>query len=227
MNHRFRAFFVATALGVSLGALAVAPAAEAIEAGELRFRVLLDDREIGEHRFVIAPDERGRQIRSEASFDVRLLGIPVFRYRHENLEQWGSDGCLDTISSRTRSNGERFEVEGRRDPEGGFRVATASDEQAIEGACLMSFAYWDRSFLQQSRLLNSQTGEVVAVSVESLPAGTESRVANGRALAGYRVKTADGETDIRVWYDPETDRWMGLESRVASDRLLAYMRTDD
>lgn len=215
------------ALVATLALLAPLHSATAIEAGELRFRVLLDDREIGEHRFVISPDASGKQVRSEARFDVRVLGIPVFRYRHENVEQWSSDGCLYAISSRTRSNSDQFEVEGRRDPETGFRVATLAEERAFEEGCLMSFAYWDRSFLEQSSLLNSQTGELMNVSIEPLPGDTQTRVANGRPLAGYRIKADDGETDIRVWYDAETDRWVGLESRVANDRLLAYVRTDD
>lgn len=220
MSATLRSMMLAAAL------LAAAPAL-AIDAGELRFRVLLDDREIGEHRFVISPDERGKEILSEARFDVRILGIPVFRYRHENVERWSDDGCLYSISSRTSSNSDRFEVEGRRDPDAGFRVATASEERALPEGCLMTFAYWDRSFLSQPRLLNSQTGEVLEVSVEPLPRDTVSRVANGRALDGYRIVAEDGETDIRVWYDSETGRWMGLESRVANDRLLAYLRADD
>ena len=214
---------------ILLSAVAIVAAAPAlaIDAGELRFRVLLDDREIGEHRFVISPDERGRQVLSEARFDVRILGIPVYRYRHENVEQWTLDGCLDSISSRTTANGDRFQVDGRRDADAGFRVATVSEERELEAGCLMTFAYWDRSFLGQPRLLNSQTGEVLEISVEALPRGTASRVASGRPLDGYRIVAEAGDTDIRVWYDSETDRWVGLESRVANNRMLAYVLADD
>jgi hypothetical protein len=212
---------------LSVAALLATAPALAIDAGELRFRVLLDDREIGEHRFVISPDAAGKQVQSEARFDVRILGIPVYRYRHENLERWSEDGCLASISSRTTANGDRFEVEGQRDADTVFRLATAADEQALQEGCLMTFAYWDRSFLRQPRLLNSQTGELVDVSVERLPSGTPSRIANGRVLEGYRIVAEQGDTDIRVWYDAETDRWVGLESRVANDRLLAYVREED
>lgn len=225
--HTTRCLRVLTALVATFALLVPLHSAVAIEPGELRFRVLLDDREIGEHLFVISPDASGKQVRSEARFDVRILGIPVFRYRHENVEQWSSDGCLDAISSRTRTNSDQFEVEGRSDPETGFRVATLVEEREFDEACLMSFAYWDRSFLGQSSLLNSQTGELMNVSIEPLPADTQTRVANGRPLAGYRIKADDGETDIRVWYDAETDRWIGLESRVSNNRLLTYVRADD
>ena len=215
------------ALLATLSILAGMPSAQAIEAGELRFRVLLDNREIGEHRFVISANDGGKDVHSEARFDVRILGIPVFRYRHQNFERWGEDGCLYSISSRTTSNSDSFEVDGHRDAGAGFRVATDSAERALHEGCLMTFAYWDRSFLGQPRLLNSQTGEVLDVSVEPLPRDTAPRMANGGELDGDRILSEDGDTDIRVGYDADPGRWMGLESRVANDRLLAYVRATD
>ena len=200
------------------------------QASELRFRVLLDDREIGEHRFIISPDANGTRVESNASFDVRILGIPVYRYRHENTENWGEDGCLRGISSRTTANGDRFQVEGRREDDL-FRVETASEPFEFESECIMSFAYWDRSFLQASRLLNSQTGEYLDVRVEPLAAANWSHNGTSVSAEGYRIIAdrtgATDATDIRVWYASEDGRWLGLESRVANDRLLAYVRADE
>ncbi len=197
---------------------------------ELRFRVLLDDREIGEHRFIISPYARGTQVQSNASFDVRVLGIPVYRYRHENTETWGEDGCLRGISSRTTANGDRFQVDGRREDDI-FRVQTAAEPFEFASDCIMSFAYWDRTFLQASRLLNSQTGEYLDVRVEPLGVGRWSRHGTSVSAEGFRI-IADGTdatdaTDIRVWYASEDGRWLGLESSVANDRLLAYVRADE
>jgi len=222
----------AVMLLLTLGTTAVtaAPGTVGAQAAELHFRVLLDDREIGEHRFSITPEEGGTRIRSEAQFDVRLLGIPVYRYRHENTERWGEDGCLRTISSRTNANRDRYLVDGQRDDER-FRVETATGPLEFDAACVMSFAYWDRTFLQESRLLNSQTGEYLDVQVESLAAQEWWRNGSSISADGYRI-VAEGtgateQTDIRVWYAREDGRWLGLESRVANGRLLAYVRLDE
>jgi hypothetical protein len=198
--------------------------------GELRFRVLLDDREIGEHRFIISPEAGGTQVQSNARFDVRVLGIPVYRYRHENIETWGEDGCLRGISSRTTANGDRFQVDGRRDADV-FRVDTGAAPFEFDSDCIMSFAYWDRSFLQASRLLNSQTGEYLDVRVEPIETNYWARNGSSISAEGFRIVAegtdATDATDIRVWYASEDGRWLGLESRVANDRLLAYVRADE
>lgn len=225
---------IATANAALLALLLVALPASAeqadVQADQLTFRVLLDEREIGEHRFIISPEAGGTQVHSQARFDVRVLGIPVYRYRHENTENWGEDGCLRGISSRTTANGDRFQVDGRRDDDV-FRIETGSEPFEFDGGCVMSFAYWDRAFLQASRLLNSQTGEYLDVRVESLGDKQWSRNGSSVSVTGYRI-VADGTdstdaTDIRVFYASDDGRWLGLESRVANDRLLAYVRADE
>ena len=50
----------------------------------------------------------------------------------------------------------------------GYRIVTPSEARTHEVDCLMSFAYWDQRFLQQQRLLNTQTGELIAVEIPSL-----------------------------------------------------------
>ena len=73
-----------------------------------RFRVFLDDREIGYHHFYLAGEGEHRQLRSEARFEVKLLFVKVFDYEHENLETC-SGNCLQSIRSRTDSMPETAE----------------------------------------------------------------------------------------------------------------------
>jgi hypothetical protein len=51
-----------------------------------QFRVLLDGREIGEHRFELNAAGAQRELSSRARFDVRVLFVDAYRYRHEALE---------------------------------------------------------------------------------------------------------------------------------------------
>ncbi|MBM3367684.1 MAG: hypothetical protein FJY43_05290, partial [Betaproteobacteria bacterium] len=83
--------------------LAAAPAFAEARAWE--FRVFLEEREIGRHRFILSGQGAQRELRSEARFDVRILRIPAYRYRHDALEHWRGD-CLVSLSATTDDNGE-------------------------------------------------------------------------------------------------------------------------
>ena len=188
---------------------------------ELNFQVLLDDSEIGFHRFRVEKTPNSQTINIDANFKVTFLGIPFYRYKHTNREMW-RNGCLESIASNTDDNGDRFVVEGSRNPSG-FSINTAKDQQDINNACVMTFAYWNKNFLKRQQLLNSQNGDWLPVDIDFI--GAENVSFGGEKLTAekYRIRNPEKEIDITVWYEGATDRWLSLESRVSGDRLLRYV----
>lgn len=208
------------------GALALSSVAVATtgQIDELLFRVLLDDKDIGVHRFSVARQDDRELVEIQADFDVTFFAIPVYSYQHSNREIWRG-GCLQRIESKTDDNGDAFRVDGEYRGDR-FVVATQTDTTELDADCVMSFAYWNREFLAQGRLLNAQTGEYLPVSVEEL--GTERlRLGDGTVQArGYRLLNREEEIDIDVWYDAASGRWLSLESRVGGSRVLRYLPLD-
>ena len=164
---------------------------------ELTFAVSLDDKPIGVHRFRIADDGAMRVVDSEATFDVRILRVPVYRYRHSNTETW-RNGCLKRIDSETDANGTPYRVDLSKTA-AGYTIVTSSETRVHEVGCMMSFAYWDQRFLQQQRLLNTQTGELIRVEVQSL--GESQREIANRTLSvkGFRILAEPENIDIQVF----------------------------
>ena len=192
---------------------------------ELTFAVSLDDQLIGVHRFRIADEGAMRVVASEATFDVRILRVPVYRYRHSNTETW-QNGCLQRIDSETDANGTSYAVDLSKTTTG-YRIVTPNETQTYQGDCLMSFAYWDQRFLRQQRLLNTQTGELIAVEVQSL-GESERKIANRTVpVRGFRVLAAPQNVDIKVFYHSMDGRWVALESVLENGRLLRYALTAD
>ena len=191
----------------------------------LTFAVSLDDRPIGVHRFRIADAGATRVVESAASFDVRILRIPVYRYRHRNTETW-QNCCLQQIDSETDANGTPYAVDLSKTVRG-YRIVTPSETQTYEGDCLMSFAYWDQRFLQQKQLLNTQTGELVAVEIQAL--GESKREIANRTLSveGFRILAESRNIDIKVYYNSADGRWVALESVLENGRVLRYLATAD
>lgn len=183
------------------------------------FSVLLDGSKIGVHRFELMQSGSGQEVRSEARFDVRFLFIPAFRYRHSNREVW-ADGCLSRIESRTRQNGKQLAVSGTRvDDE--FRVDTGEGKDVL-GTCVKTFAYWNPDFLDESRLLNPQTGEYLPVRVDEL--GKQRIVVRGEPVTAAAYRVVAKEIELTVWYS-EDEEWLGLESVARGGRILRYELT--
>ncbi len=182
---------------------ALAPAQGAgTESGEWDFSVALDGKPIGTHRFVVAGNAAMRRIDSHAQFVVRVLGIPVYRYRHEAEEHWQGD-CLRELRADTDDDGQRQQVSRR-----------------FDGQCVMSFAYWNPRLVLQRRLVDPQTGGAGPVRFEPLPdASIEVR---GRPVPARRWRLVADKQRITIWYAADSGRWIGLDAQAKGDRLLSY-----
>ena len=185
-------------------------------AEEWRFRVFLDDKEIGYHHFFLAHEGEHRQLRTVANFEYRLLFVTLFRYEHENLETWSGD-CLNSVRSRTDSNGDNYSVTGLRFEEG-FQVMSQQGDADLPH-CVMSFAYWNPSFLEQQKLLNTQDGRYLDVVV-SAPVRDDLEV-RGEWVTSYRYRLEAEDMRLDLWYSDEQE-WLALESQLDGGRTLRY-----
>lgn len=228
MRSRFGNPAPARLLVLAFGAAAVAQAALPARAAaipeparELRFDVFLDDRPIGYQRFDLQPSDEGLRVEIRAAFEFTLLRLKTITYDHRNVEQWRG-GCLQSIESTTRQNGKPDHVSGRAEPSG-FAVASRLGNQRID-ECVGTFAYWDkREILKRRKLLNSQTGEYVAVQTRSLGRGTVAIGAREIPVERYRIEGDD--LAITLAYAVEGDEWVALESPLFGGWKLRYRRS--
>jgi hypothetical protein len=190
------------------------PAAPAA-GGEWNFRVLLDGKEVGWHRYIVRGDGAGTEVESRAQFDVRFLMLNAYSYRHTARERWRG-ACLDQLESRTETNG-RVEKVAAVASDDAVVVAGPSGDARLPG-CVMSFAYWDPRILRATRLLNSQTGELLPVTVAEK--GTERVNVAGRTVAATRHRLSAPDLQIDLWY--ADGRWVALEAPTPGGRTLRY-----
>lgn len=208
-----------TLLVVGGNALAAGDALDGSSSQEWRFRVLLNEKPIGSHRFTLVKEGERLRLESTARFDVRFLFFNAYRYRHSNREIWDGS-CLESIETDTTVNGDDTRVVGQR-RDSGFLLDVAGTEKTIEG-CVMTFAYWDPSILERSQLLNAQTGDYLDVQITGgLPDTVEVR---GRQVAAERFRISARNMQIDVWYSADK-KWLGLESLTDSGRVIRYELT--
>ena len=208
------------ALCLSPCAAAAAGLADVLATGpSWTFRVSLDGKPIGEHRFIsaVAEGSTQRNVRIEATFEVRFLGLAVYRYHHLAVERWRGD-CLVGLSADTDDNGRRTRV--RAALQGEALEVTEPAAQTARG-CVMSFAYWNPAMRAQHRLLNAQTGRIETVSIAPLG---ETKLKAGEVtmdVTGWRIGGLAQPID--VWYSRDGE-WVGLDTLVDGGRALTYRR---
>lgn len=171
------------------------------------FEASLDGKPIGQHVFTLeGQDGAARSLRSEARFDVKLLGITVYRYRHQAQERWQGD-CLKSLTADTDDNGDKLAV--RLEP-----------GDPLLAGCAMSFAYWNRAILRQRELLNAQTGKLEPVRIAALDEGRVE--VRGRGVAARRWRVSGPEQPIDLWYAVADGEWLGLDAQVRGGKKLSY-----
>ena len=191
---------------------------ESVAGNAWRFKVYLDDKEIGFQSFFVAEHAGMKQLRSVANFEYKMLFMNLFHYQHEASEIWAGD-CLQSINARTDANGKPFRVDGRLE-QGEFRVEKTGGETSLP-ECVMSFAFWNPKVLKQKNLLNAQDGELLEVDISN-PVFEELEVL-GESRPSYRYRLAAGALNLDLWYSTDKE-WLALESEVQGGRTLRYER---
>lgn len=180
------------------------------------FDVYLNDKIVGKHVFSISEAGGEKQVQSEASFKYKILRIPVYRYQHNAAERW-TGNCLAEFDASTNANGDRIRVSGEQS-ERAFLIERDGNPVELP-ECVMTFAYWNPDFLDQSRLLNPQTGEYVDVHVEEI--GNEILEVRGQSVTATRFKLTAYEVDLTIWYSAD-DEWLALESVAKGGHIIRY-----
>jgi hypothetical protein len=184
--------------------------------GEWNFQVLLDGKPIGSHHFQVSGEGSEIRLLSEADFKVTVLSLPFYRYHHVSQEAYHG-GCLQALTASTNENGTHQEVRGSLS-ESAF-VVTTQQGASVLPPCIMTFDYWNPRILQQSHLLNPQTGAYLPVVVTHL--GSEILAVEGKSQLTETYLIVADLMKIKLWYSTD-ERWLALESPTADGRLMRY-----
>jgi len=180
------------------------------------FKVFYGDKEIGEHNFFLQKEGDKRKILIAADFNIDILFINVYSYKHRNTEIW-KGSCLSTIESITDDNGETFITNGKYEDDV-FKINSKQGVNEVVG-CVSTFAYWDKNFLDNEVLLNSQTGEIVDVDISFV--ADEKILVRDKVVNAKRYKLKSDKLNIDLWYSDE-NQWLALNSITKDGTNLRY-----
>ncbi len=125
---------------------------------------------------------------------LHALGIRVYNYEHHGTEHW-HDGQMVSLTAHTNDDGTPRQVNATRDPVTGWQ---GTHGLAPGMAPLLATSLWNSQTVTQTRLLDRETGEVVAV--HGTPAGDEVLKLGARQVTAHRFDLI-GVVSGSVWYD--------------------------
>ena len=185
----------------------------------LAFDIFRKGELIGSHVIAFKPEGEALEVAVDIRLLVKLLFVPVYRYEHRNRELWQGDRLL-RIDSRTDDNGEELSVRGIAGPDG-FKVQ-AGEDSYVAPLDVISTSWWNFATVKRRKLLNSQKGELMAVSVTRV--GEEQvETAAGPIPATHYV--VDGEAKLELWYDGE-ERLAKIRFAGSDGAPIEYRRRD-
>lgn len=213
MGRLFTVFLLTLFVSFSSAVKSIeSPSLSAAPDKEIRFKIFLNDREVGSHRFTLKYQGEKLLVSSTMSLDFTLFMVKKIKYRHQANEVWQA-GCLVSLNSQTQKQGKNIRVNAITDASG--LVVEHSEGSEIISGCARGFAYWDPTLLDADYLLNAESGEYHPVEISS-------RVS---AESGNRDMLISGpKADIRLQYDA-AGNWLTLESKLQIGGLLRYRRT--
>jgi len=195
--------------------------ANVAHAKEWQFKVYLDDKEMGQHSFVLNEKDGEKELTSTAKFKVKVLFINAYTYDHVAKEKWRGD-CLTSLESKTLENSENTIVKGKLEGNAfivDVPVAKKPKPKQTLPECIMTFPYWNAKMLTQSKLLNPQTGEWLDVKISNL--GNESIEVRGATVTAEHFKLEATKMKIDLWYSADKE-WLALKSTTPEGYVVTY-----
>lgn len=189
---------LALSAGLAAGLAAVARAAPLpmcpIQSGQTsNFDILRGGNVIGHQTVAYQVTGPDMTVTIDVAASLRALGVRVYNYEHHGVEHW-HDGQMVGLDSKTDDDGTPRQVHAFKDA-GGWHGTTGP---APGNAPLLATSLWDSQTTAATRLLDRETGAIVAVHVA--PAGAESLHLGSRQVSAEKYDMT-GLVSGDAWYD--------------------------
>jgi hypothetical protein len=214
---------------------AVAFAADAPYPSRISYAIYRDGQPVGRHIITFAHKGPLKVVTMDCEVEVKTLGVVAYRYSHRSREEWNGDE-LQSLHATTDDNGQKFTVAAdRRDgklvvertapaaaptaalADQGYRGPDASRE-VLPGS-LLPTSGWNFGQVQQSALLNTQTGKLSHVKVT--PTGRETVQMPGGSVSATRYRYT-GDLKMDQWFD-DKGRWIKGAFKAFDGSTIEYI----
>ncbi len=180
------------------------------------YSIFRKGKKIGTHTLNIKAVNDRIEVSVDSKITVRILKVPVFRFRYISEEIW-QDNQLTSVDSTTTTN---KNVESAKLQNSGANSTLSYNGKSTESDYIAyATNHWNISAIEQSHLFNTVKG--VKSSVKVTNKGNDLITIGDQQLATNRFSYS-GDLTVDAWYD-ENKRWVKLEFLGSDSNPVTYI----
>ena len=177
----------------------------------IEFDIFRNNKNIGKHIFSFKKSENQLEIESEINFEIKKLGIVLYKYYVKGTEYY-KDGKLIKFNSKTNQNGKKKYV----------NLKLVNEELVIDGSSFkgkvpadyLLGTWWNHSIVESDAQISAVSGRIIKQKVTFL--GKEILNIDGKTYNTLRFNFSstdqkldkDKKLNTDVWYDEKTLYWI-------------------
>jgi len=179
---------------------------------KLEFDLYRNNKLIGTHIFDFIRIEDQLIVNSKITFQIKKLGIVLYKYEAEGTEIYNKDGNLINFESRTNQNKKEKYV----------NIELKNDHFLINGSSYKGKApldfvigtWWNHSIIKAKAQISAVSGRIIKQNVNFL--GKETIEINDKKIKTLHFNfsssdpklSKDKKLNTNIWYDEETLNWV-------------------
>jgi len=190
--------------------------AAALYSEQTTYSIYRKGKKIGKHVLTITSNENRISVDIDSRITVRILKIPVFKFRYQSTERW-ENGQLVSVESITNTD-KKIETASLKNEPNGSVLRNDSGESKSE---LLQYAtnHWHIGAVSQANLFNTIKGTNSKVVVT--PLGIKNLSINKQNIDASHYQYS-GDIIAQSWYD-KNQRWVKLAFTGTDGSEITYL----
>ena len=177
----------------------------------IEFDIYRNNKHIGKHVFSFTKQEDQLIVKSEIDFEIKKLGIVLYKYHVEGTEIY-KNGELIKFNSKTNQNGKEKYVNLKL--ENGELVIDGSSYKGKAPVNYLLGTWWNHGILKAPAQISAVSGRIIEQKVTFLGKETVKFGENTYEALHFNFSSTDKKLDkgkklnTNVWYDEKSLYWV-------------------
>jgi hypothetical protein len=194
--------FLILITGLAVCVAAPLSAASLPESGSLKFDVIRNGKDIGDHSYKFSGSENSYSVKVSTNVEIKIpfIKIVAYSFQHDSVETW-KNGKLQKLRSTTNDDGTPHKVQS-----GASTILPAS--------------LWNEDIVKSKVLLNTVNGKKMSVHVADLGSEAVTTKKGKVSTNHYRIS---GDLARDLWYD-KNDNLARVLFKADDGSTITYVR---